>query len=282
MAIPLAGIGAQTPESRPWPLSPLSISGRVLDFEGAAIAGARVGVHASGSEDESPREWATSTAADGGFELELPPLPGLEPGLTLVFRAAGWAPARIEYGPWNPLEIPADGALDVGEVVLEPGVSIRGRVVGVENGAPLAGAEVVAYDALPGDQAEVVTTGEDGRFLLEHRPRSGAIAVKARGRATRSVLPFRETAARFEHTVEVGDVALAPGAVLHGTVVEERGNPLAGVEVWNGPRGAGLVARTDGGGRFVLEGLGVPRLAPPTVRVGARLDGYTAGEGCWL
>jgi protocatechuate 3,4-dioxygenase beta subunit len=279
-AVPLTGIvGAQTPKSRPWPLSPLSLSGRVLDSEGAAIAGARVGVHAWRSGDESPPEWATSAAADGGFELELPPFPGLEPGLTLVFRAAGFAPARIEYGAWRPLEIPADGALDVGDVVLEPGVSIRGRVVGAESGAPLAGAEVVAYDDRPGDEVESVTTDEDGRFLLEHRPRSGAMAVKAASRATRSVFPFRETAARFESTVDLGDVALRPGAELHGTVVDERGNPLAGVEVWDGPIAAGLVARTDDGGRFVLHGLEIPRSAPRTVGVAARLDGFRGGGG---
>lgn len=109
-----------------------SVVGRVVDVGGAPISGAFVSAIAEfdlgvlGAADAH----SATTAADGTFKID-----GLRPDLmhSYVVQASGFG--RDVFDPWpNP---DGDGRRTVGDLVLEKGVSIEGRVVAAD-GRPAA------------------------------------------------------------------------------------------------------------------------------------------------
>lgn len=256
----------------------LSISGRVTDREGRAIAGAEVSAWSRGRGGA-----AAATRADGSYEVE-----GLRAGTyDLEADADGYVAARRE-----------DVRAGTSGVDFRLGRSgtLAGRVVWRGSGSPIEGAEVRAV--APGARGEWMppgrgpggrgpfggrgagpsgVTGADGRFeLRDVEPGRWVVEADAADRA-----PSRSREVTLEPGARVDDllVELAEGARVTGIVVTDAGGrPVADATVsieggGRGPgRGRGLgalfagrggapepepdgewSARTDGAGRFELR-----------------------------
>jgi protocatechuate 3,4-dioxygenase beta subunit len=198
---------------------------------------------------------ADPAAIEGGrFEIRGAPRRVLE----LVVEADGYAPSiqRVDT---------SEGAVDVGDVRLEPPASIEGVVVDV-NGAPVAGAAVrvarggpmdspFVAGLLGGDEGEA--TGADGRFVIEGLSgRSARLVVDADGFAT-----MRSRAIRFAAGDVVRDVTLelSRGGVITGRIEDGAGRGHAGwrvqAEHFSGMGHA--FSTSDSDGRFRFEALSV-------------------------
>ena len=145
----------------------LAISGRVLDAETyQPVPGARVSCEpGSPSVFRAPHVVenvpSTSTDTDGVFLLE-----GLDPGTCrAVVNASGFATWRLDNVE------PDDLGFDIGDVELDTGMTIVGRVYD-RNERPITGAEVkITEDAAYAYFAETtVRTNHDGYFRAERLP----------------------------------------------------------------------------------------------------------------
>jgi protocatechuate 3,4-dioxygenase beta subunit len=160
------------------------VEGRVVGPDGAGgvrgIPGATVWASAGQNDwmqlpldietDGLPARWIqlqkVETDADGHFGFK-----GLKPGpLRLAARASGFAPAYLDH-----LDLPQYEHHVLGDVKLESGVTVKGRVIG-NDGDGLAGVKVlIALDcvhranliALPGRGIPAGTTGADGAFVVD-------------------------------------------------------------------------------------------------------------------
>src|SRR5262245_44966422 len=232
------------------------VAGEVVDGEGRALPGAEVLVSALYPAWESSAV-AARTAAAGRFHLD-----AVDERQTIVARAPGRAPS---IGVWihalQGAEVPLRIVLD------RPGTSVRGRVSD-ESGRPVgealvwvgpAGRARMFLDPDEGRRPPPATTRTDarGEFRLEHVP-AGAqpFSVQAAGFA-----PWRSEIEVVEGE-NVQDVRLAPGASVHGRVLDPSGAALAGVVI-EGPRAESnpfrAQTRTDARGEFTLDGLGPGR-----------------------
>jgi thiol-disulfide isomerase/thioredoxin len=140
------------------------IKGVIRDGEtGEPIYSARVmaGEHIGGS---TPKAW---TDPEGTYSLV-----SLSPGtVVLTVHSDGYAPALKE------VEVGAGRTKNV-DFELEPGRTLRGRVVGAD-GRPVAGAQVMATQWRGHATAGLaVLSDEEGRFVLEHAP-EGSLELTA-------------------------------------------------------------------------------------------------------
>jgi protocatechuate 3,4-dioxygenase beta subunit len=158
-----------------------TVEGRVVGPDGkTGIANATVWASTGGSDwmklpldietDGLPARWLTlktvQTTDDGHFTIQ-----GLEPGaLRIAARASGFAPAYLDH-----LDLPPYEHHSLGDVKLETGVTVKGRVLG-DDGEGLAGVRIlIALDcvhranliALPGRGIPAGTTAEDGSFVVD-------------------------------------------------------------------------------------------------------------------
>ncbi len=143
-----------------------TVTGRVLDSAGRALAGASTGVEAWASS-EAPISFLVKveTDAQGRFTASAVP-----PGKAmLLVSKSGWAPLR------QPIEVPREG-LDVGILSLTRGDSLAVRTVD-DAGEPVAGAEV--RPELGSMASGHVTTGPDGLAHLTHLPVGEEIRIVA-------------------------------------------------------------------------------------------------------
>jgi hypothetical protein len=154
-------------------------------------------------------------APDGRFSHEVEQAGTVE----LLFEAPGLARVARD------VEVPPGEDVDMGDVRLEPGRTLRGRVVNSRTGAPVAGASVrvnLADDDPDSEEfqwASGVRTQPDGTFTLEQlRPRSIRLEV------------HHEDYTRHRQRVEPGEepleVRLHEGAVVQGTVRDREGRPV--------------------------------------------------------
>jgi protocatechuate 3,4-dioxygenase beta subunit len=149
-------------------------------------------------------------AADGHFRLD-----GLPPGShALAAIAPGYVSQRVE------VEVgPRSTDVDLGDVGLERGLSIRGRVRD-RAGAPVAGAGVLGSAArrMPSRTIQAVTEA-DGTFVLAGLEAGlQRISVFANG-----YVPENREAETGASGVEV---ILSPGGSIVGTVVDETGREV--------------------------------------------------------
>ena len=201
------------------------VAGRVVDADGAPLAGVRLRLRQSRepwtTTKPSP-EIETESGGDGGFRF-----PGVaaERGRWLRAELPGFAPAAMEAPP---------GAAEDLEVVLAPGGAVVGWLVD-PGGGPVPGARVrvsrwrsglsAAVDGATEAAAES-TSGADGGFALRHLAAGGYTLVVNHPAHKYQRLPPVELAAG--ETVDLGEVELAPGAPLSGRVVDSDGRPVAG------------------------------------------------------
>jgi len=238
---------------------PRRVSGRVVDADDEAVDRFAVTVRPS-----------ALTAA--------PELAGRFPGLTVhreVEDAEGRfdvvvpteleAQARIEAEGFAPqtLEVPRGESLEDAVVRLEPGLSLRGLVIGSENGEPVSGASVVAWCG--GESVGVATTsGDDGQFqLTDLSPGSCRVEASAPGFSPSSrSMDVSKEGSPGDLRLELDRAVAICGRVVDG----QTGAPVAGArlaavpEVSGGdnPAGgtaaAGLNMVSGPDGRFCIEG----------------------------
>lgn len=241
------------------------LRGRVLDPDGAPIAGARVVAGApigSWIHDATgltigltAPPLAATSGADGRFEV-LDSLPDGElPVTAIAFGRAAWS---------GTLVLPLDPAREL-EIRLAPAARIEGRVLGID-GRPAAGVLVVQasedrggwyHDAVPSPSD---TTDPDGWFELEW-VEPGAREVCASDRSRPELGRARVNVACVAGATSRCELVLDLGQRISGRILDEQGAPLVGWSVHSDMsdhlnRWYPRTARSGADGSFRLANLG--------------------------
>ena len=258
-----------------------TVTGRLVDSEERPLAG-RVAAQELAGQPMAPaliELLRTDAGADGRFRIERFP-PG---SYTLGVLAPRFAGRRVE------VDVPGGAAVDLGDITLEQGLAIRGRVRS-SAGGPIADAEIATggFDMFRGGVSVDTRSGSDGSFVLAGvLPGPTQINVRATGFASvndKTMMPGEEPV----------DVILTPGGSIAGLVVEEDGRPIDAYRIaGNSSKGKpweGRVEKSVGSadGRFLLEDLAedtyvlqvfVPDRAPATVPAIRVVAGRTGDAG---
>ena len=206
----------------------------------------------------------TATAGpDGGFELnDLP-----EGRFDLGAEAAGFAPLTVPG-----VEMPeAGGVIDLGTLLLEPGVRLAGRVVDAEGrgieGARVTGSADRGFGGMGGRRSSGgkggVETAPDGGFVLEDLARGQSLNVTAAAEGYTT-----ESLERVEVPPEEPvTLVLTPASTVSGVVIDGDGSPIDDARVMLQPDSGnrfpfsrGVSDSSDEGGRFRVEGVAPGRL----------------------
>lgn len=178
--------------------------------------------------DEGIDSWTTASDASGRFEAQaLPPGP-----VDLLVRKAGYAPVLIRAVP-----VPrGEGPFDLGTVILEASVEIRGRVTDRE-GKPVAGAEIHATRDIRRVRAEAengalerkpeAVAGADGRFAIPDLRRGDRLDLFVRAQG---FLPG-DVEGVSAPTATPASLVLDRAARLGGRVVDAEGKPIVGASL---------------------------------------------------
>jgi hypothetical protein len=181
--------------------------------------------------------------------------------MKLHLRRAGYVERALD------VEVPLEG-LDAGALVLEPGVTVLGRVAD-ERGAGIADAEIRAGSMLGAFGPALATSDAAGAFAVPDRPRDGELYLVAqrgeneRSEAVRVALPpqgvvelvirgRRELVGRVVDEATAAPVAGAVVSAERTTRMQSGGGGMAFAFV---TMESGGDAETDGEGRFRLPGL---------------------------
>ena len=229
------------------------IAGRVVTEDGDPIAGAVVQLQSWASVIAGRDEARVVTTTDGTFRFA----PRWATRYVVAASASQHAPSSISIDPRSPID-----GIDPQQllIVLASCKQSAEGIITDAGGGPIAGAEVrrLVTGAL-GPFGVAVATNEDGHYSLCLPRGTSWLDIGADG--YEHVL--REVTARGAQRV---DVALAPGAVVTGKVVEaSTGEPVAGVWVGLWPMrrrsGEGGDRSTVSGddGTFKIEGLAANR-----------------------
>jgi uncharacterized GH25 family protein len=232
--------------------------GRVIDRAEKPVPGAEVSLLAN------PDSWDTATGPEGGFEVRALPAGPVD----LRVRKSGFVPVLVRAIP-----IPGgEGPFNLGMVILEPGVILRGLVTDRE-GRPVSGAEVhrvpdllraeIAARAGALSREPDASTGVDGRFEIPDLRRGDRVNlfVRASGYAPGSLGGVTVPPAKPVRVV------LDRGARVAGRVVDPEDRPVVGANIEllsHRPgeerglirrAGTSLSAQSDADGRFAFEGV---------------------------
>jgi large repetitive protein len=259
-----------------------AVTGRLVDSEERPLAGRVAGQELAGQP--MPRSLVellrADAGADGRFRIERVP-PG---SFALGALAPRYTGRRVEA------EVSGrEAVIDLGDIALEPGLAIRGRVR-TSSGAPVPDAQITTggFDMMRGGTFSETRSEPDGSFVLAGLiPGPTRVNVRAIGFASvnnKVMLPGGDPV----------DVILTAGGSVAGVVVEEGDRPVDAYRVvaspvkssvWEG-RAEKSVGSSDG--RFLLEDLAeetyvlqvlVPDRAPATVS-GVRVSaGRTTDAG---
>jgi protocatechuate 3,4-dioxygenase beta subunit len=218
-----------------------SISGRVVDPDGLAIAGAEVRIEApkdppEPAPDGIPGEPLHSDAA-GRYAIVGLPAFGL---YVLSASAEGYLPASAEG---IAVKLGEARSLDF---TLSRGATVSGRVLDSQ-GASIPGAEVWARGSSGG------TSDAAGRYEIRGlQGGANEITATCRGRIRP---PPRGIDIRDGETVEGFDIVFPAGGTIQGQVFDETGEPVrsAEIEIHGGNRELRLVSDAEGG--FSLQGV---------------------------
>jgi hypothetical protein len=196
------------------------LEGRVVDPDGAPVAGAEVRLRGAAAEASLvPVADRFVSDASGAFRFAAPE------GAVLEARKEGFLPGRAQVGRLTALNGRVTIALGTRHRPLGPAAPISGRV-DAQGSGPLAGALVVAAPERPFGGTDVpsaqVVTGVDGRFELpDLDPGRYRITARAEGRAPAS-------ARRISPGATDVVLELAAGGRLRGCVRDaSSGAPVA-------------------------------------------------------
>ncbi|MFF7179773.1 DHA2 family efflux MFS transporter permease subunit [Streptomyces sp. NPDC008121] len=248
------------------PVTGLTVSGTVRTAEGTDVTGATVTLISLGGKQLG----RSVVRAGGGYAFDAPGAGSY----VLIASADGFQPQAstvvVHEGPLTH------------DVLLTGTSGLAGSVRAAADGAPVDGAMVVVTD-VRGEVLATGKTGADGGFgFAELVPGAVTVAVTATG--------FRPQAMPAEiggQGVTRLDVALAAGAVLHGTVRAGRDHrPLADARVTlvdaAGNVAGSATTDADGGyafadldtGEYTLIATGYPPVAGRLTVSGAGVDGH--------
>jgi hypothetical protein len=227
-----------------------TLVGRLLGTEDRPAAAGRVEILSMAGQPAAALQEVLRAEAgpDGSFRIERVPAGSL--GFEATAR--GLAPRRIETDV-----SPKDTLVDLGDVVLEAGLSIRGRVR-TTAGQPVAEARVGSFARQSfGVRRAFETRSEaDGTFVLAGLE-AGVHSLWAE--APGFARPEHKPVATGAENVEL---ILTPGGSITGIVVDERGRPCDAYSVTAHPSNAdgfwdtgGEKTVADPDGRFLLEEL---------------------------
>ncbi len=242
---------ATTPIGEAWADAPQGVRGRVLLPGGAPAAEVPVYLLESSMNDpikvflanksgaRTLPAAATVTAADGSFALGV-----RTPGKTYDLRIVDEEhPEKSLQG----IKVREEDWFSTGDVMLDVGIVVQGRVVEEITNAPVAGAMVFLTGsnqahtlvATPGRERGIqAETDATGFFRFGNAPRQGPVnlSVEAPGYASSPLLnhPVKEDALN-EITIEV-----SRGRPIAGVAVDVDGKPVAGIAI----TATGLSAKT--------------------------------------
>ncbi len=238
-----------------------TVSGRVVDADGNAVAGA--GIRDSG---DGPRGKPRTTSADDGtFSIT-----GITVGRErrIIAEKRGFVRGITETFTLGPREMRTGVVL-----TLLRGAVLSGRVVDAA-GDPVPSAVVLAKPAAVFTSERRTRVGPDGAFRFDALP-----AGRCELRAVRSGYLGRRHAdvALTEGGTHDGvTITLDRGLTIAGRVVDDSGQPVAGARVQASPSRSSR-ERYGGSGTSVTEDDGtftIPALGPGELRVFAFKRGY--------
>ena len=275
------------------------IKGRLVDaLSGDPVGGARVSLRSSGigggglisnllAGESSVR--TTDTADDGSFQFRELAEDTYE--LEVDRAARGSGPERIVYAPAEEtlVDLGPDEEIDVGEVRLDPGLTLPGRVLSGD-GAPVAGARIAAKPKSGGRAGvRIASAGEDGGFEVPGLgPGTWEISASADGFA--SAEPQDVVIDTEDRAPDALELVLERGSIVIALVVDAGGVPVVGatcVMVRSGERptrayenaGAFFEGFFSGSATTGDDGrLGLGRYAAGTFELRASLGGRSAKE----
>lgn len=198
----------------------------------------------------------------------------------LVLRLDGDDFGQLDFGP---LDVRGGDELDIGDIVVKPGVVIQGSVRD-EAGLPVVGAQVdLHYTAFSGwwalhlgDPSRVVMTDEDGNFRIDHaRVSNYGLVARADGYATSLELTRVSQDPDALHEIWVNFMLVKPtrilGRVIGGAKPLEGAKVMAQLEQYE-------QRKKDGGPSFAITGTDgefeLTDLVPGTYRVFAEYPGF--------
>jgi 5-hydroxyisourate hydrolase-like protein (transthyretin family) len=255
-----------------------TVSGKVTDEKGVAVAGVRVqmspgtGRRAMFYADPVRGAPSSISRADGSFRLG-----GLPPGIPVSILATreGFVSTRRDG------IATAAGAGKPVTLVLRRGLEARGRVVNGE-GEAIVGAQVALSRTeerrllggagwsteSPGSARSAVTSADGGFVLKALEAGSYSAAIKHAAYASKSIAALEVKASG---TTDWGPFVLTPSAPLSGLVRNKRGEPVAGGTVATSSSDGGYnQVLTDAEGRFRQDGYS----AGAAVSLSVRAEGY--------
>ncbi len=206
----------------------LEIRGRVSYAEGAPVEGAIV----------SAAPARTSTASDGSFSL-----PARQGSNTLVAEKDGFAPDEVDGLTVD------DRSLDGVQIRLGHGVTLTGRVLGVD---PAAVNEGSIWVQISGSDLPEIPAPLDaaGRFEVSNLP-SGPWGLYARAGERKASDRFTPPAGQ---TQVVHDLEFAPASEVRGRVTGPGGEPVEGASLLlEGDPDARFQAQAQRDGTFAIE-----------------------------
>ncbi len=263
--------------------------GRVIDGEERPISGAEVMLLASGAS-AARRDDPLSVLTDERGRFDLATVAG--PKVDIRAQKKGFSPLTVRS-----VEVPpGDGPIDLGTLILQPGVSIAGVITDAD-GEPIAEAGVWAAadrgrpkrrqaDRLRREDPDTVS-GPDGRFLVEDLTPGETIHLLVAGAG---YLPSWVAGVEAPNP-EALVVVLEPASWVSGQVVDEGGEPVPRARVsLRGqappPGTVGVELRTldapksvvtDQRGSFVIE-----ELPPAKVEIEASAAGFQPARPQYL
>ncbi|MCA9322630.1 MAG: carboxypeptidase regulatory-like domain-containing protein [Planctomycetes bacterium] len=241
-------------------LIPSSLRFCVVDPDGHPVDDARVWLSAKDFD-------APVAVGDASGLLQLTDLPAGKP-LRVWIESEGFARRRLED-----LHLAAGAELDLGLVILSGGPRLRVQVDPSEASLRLS----YQYPTLRNSTSDwngprrPLTRGSDGHFESPPLP-PGLIWLEARapGRASRREL-IPVTASTPD--IDLGRLQLEPAEPLGGQVIDSRGQPIAGAQVWSDLWPMDPVV-TDAEGAFRIDDLPSAANRPQEVRLRVNAKGF--------
>lgn len=216
-----------------------SLSGRVLDVKGHAIAGAQLTLTGGARQQVLSQPDGRFLMSIGKSNVSELPSRGLE------ISASGYVTRRLELVNVLGERAPEEGDHSLGDWVLDPAGTLTGRILDLD-GLPLARADVVArqYQAgvVPSTELryrlrevygpDQVQTGGDGAFRIDHlKPGLWVLQAKGKGYLIGSSDPVEITAEDPVFDIELKLERVPDSCIIEGTVLTEDGAPSAYTEI---------------------------------------------------
>ena len=244
---PAAAAAANEPPSEA-AIDRVRVQGRLVDAgTKAPLVGVRVTWHREQRSASSADDPGVETDADGRFGLDV------ALGQWSVYVAA-FPPHFV--GRWEPLLGLAAGQIeDLGEWALRPGRDLGVRVIDADSGAGVGGVRVgftYPHDSVPGFTSGTDGTSDaTGALVLGNRLPRVAVGVAVWDGDHELVAPAQvDLAADAPQDVTV---SVRRRATIRGTVVDERGAPIAGVGLSVAPAASDECESGDDGSFLLVK-----------------------------